>query len=523
MRAPLYHVWIPTYNRPELLFDLLKDLVRESKEHSVVVSVFDDGSTEDYSECKLLLSEHGWTWHQLEHCGKGGYWKLIDHAHKTLRESAANWFVQLADDFRLCRHFLTRCTESWSSIEDNKKICLNVLCDKSRLNTPCWSGIYPERVNKDVRKIGWVDGAHFSSRGYYELLKWSCREPLGYSKRGNKTGSGVYWAITQDILNAKKNMYQVARSLVVHRVVKSAMHPNLGPARLLSLRAHRFVGGSESEKRLLYGDKVHVCMCSIPSREKQLEECVASLLPQVSDIHVVLNGYSKVPAFLDHKRITVYRSSDIGNFRSDAKFWPIEDLHGYIFLCDDDLTYHETYVPILISWIEHTKRKAVCAMHGAVLLDPTTGYYESRKSYPCLHQVLDRQWVHVGGTGAMAFHTDTIKVKRAVTCLRNVHDEREHNMSDLVMAKLTQTKRIPVLVAPHSSGVVVQRVLDEGIYEHGAKKDGSVFDSRRVSSDFVRGRSWKLFSIEEETQDVEECVTTKRKRKPFFVMRFNHA
>jgi len=51
-------------------------------------------------------------------------------------------------------------------------------------------------------------------------------------------------------------------------------------------------------------------MATMPSRVNSLFETVKSLLPQVTELHVYLNEFDNVPAFLSNPKIKVYRSQD---------------------------------------------------------------------------------------------------------------------------------------------------------------------------------------------------------------------
>jgi len=485
------HVWVPTYNRAGMLYDLLTDLERETKQHpSLLVSIFDDGSADDYSACKALIATHkGWTFTSFEHGGKLQYWRLIGRAHAQLKASKAHYYIQMADDYRLCERFVDQAIEAWESIDDKKKIAVNIVCDVSRKNQSCWGSEPPKTYNDFVTQTGWIDGAQISTRKYYSLIDWSCpdtAERMAAHKSGR--GSQVGFVISQVLAAHNMNIYRVIKSLVVHRLAKSAMHPDMNPWRCVGMIADDYIDGHEAHQRLMYMDTVTASLCSIPSREGMLKRCVESLLPQVNHINVMLNGYRHVPGFLKHERITVERSQRVGDYKSDGQFWWCESVKGYNFLCDDDLWYAPNYVAFALAWLEAKDRTAVIGYHGAVLRQPFKSYYKDRITYPCQHKVEGGPHiVDVIGTGALVYHTDTIKLTRENTCCRPITDPREHNMSDMVFSTVARSQNVTCLVIPHSAGFVVQHEADVGIYENSATHNGSEKDSLYFQTEAARG------------------------------------
>jgi hypothetical protein len=291
-------------------------------------------------------------------------------------------------------------------------------------------------------------------------------------------------------------MYQASPSLVAHRLTGSAMHDDFKPERGLSVLAHDFVDGSEDLRRLTLPDTVTVSICSIPSREHMLASTIASLLPQVDAINVILNGYGHVPAYLDHPKVRVARSQDIGDFRSDAKMWFAEEVAGFHVLCDDDLEYHPGFIEHLVLWMEHFDRKVVVGHHGVVLTQPFESYYRSRRIFHGMRPLDVPQWCHLVATCSCAYHASVLKLPRAEVCERAVVDEREHNMSDMVFAAQVQAQGLPVLCVGRSKAMYHQVAPDEGIFEHSRKGDGSVFDSSAIQTAFIRSQPpWVIRSI----------------------------
>lgn len=197
-------------------------------------------------------------------------------------------------------------------------------------------------------------------------------------------------------------------------------------------------------------------IASLPERESTLLHTVQSLLPQVDKIFVGLNNYKRIPRFLKHDKI---EAKIFDNSMGDAvKFYDVEKRDGYILTCDDDLVYPENYADYMIEKVN--KYKAVVSLLGKrydrhPIVSFRTGYSEL---YRCLGTVLRDREVHVGGTGAMCFHTDHIKVKFS--------DFQKPNMADLWMAKIAREQNIPIWVVAHSRNFVGYHHYDWRIWNH---------------------------------------------------------
>jgi len=191
-------------------------------------------------------------------------------------------------------------------------------------------------------------------------------------------------------------------------------------------------------------------VASIPEREEMLRVMVASILPQVDRLNVMLNGYNQVPSWLADSKIT-YTLLD--NSTGDAaKFYGVERLKGYIFTCDDDILYPVDYIDRLTEAIERHYRRAIIAFHGRTMLPkPVRSYYRDR--YEAFHYLFGLDYdakVSTVGTGVMGFHSSTIRLKYA--------DFRLPNMADIWIAKFAKEHGVPLVVARH--GAMWLRSLD---------------------------------------------------------------
>ena len=200
------------------------------------------------------------------------------------------------------------------------------------------------------------------------------------------------------------------------------------------------------------GTKVFAGIASFPAREAALGVTVASILPQVDELHVYLNDYPRVPAFLQHNKITVYRSQDTaGNLKDTGKFWAAAHVDGYFITLDDDLVYPTDYATVLLRGIEQYERKVVCTFHGRSFLTlPTTSYYRGalKRLYRCLGAQPHNRGVQFGGTGVMGMHTSTLRPR--------MEDFRAHGMADVWVGILAARNKVPIVSLAHRSGWITE-------------------------------------------------------------------
>jgi len=191
---------------------------------------------------------------------------------------------------------------------------------------------------------------------------------------------------------------------------------------------------------------ITVQIATLPERESHLSLTVASLIGQVDSMFVALNGHKEVPSFLlDNPKISyLLMDNSLGD---GAKFYGTDKLDGYIFTCDDDLIYPQGYVEHMIQGLKR---------HGGIVTAlgkrydklPVESFGKGfTRLYSCLNRVHNDVQVHVGGTGVMAWHSDTIKI--------NPHDFSRKNMADIWVSKLAYEQNIKITVLSHPRGYVI--------------------------------------------------------------------
>lgn len=152
-----------------------------------------------------------------------------------------------------------------------------------------------------------------------------------------------------------------------------------------------------------------VCgMASIPSRVDVLRITVDSILPQVDHLFVYLNGFDWVPEFLASEKITVFRSSEYGDYRDNSKYFGLRCLEeeGYFFSIDDDIEYPSDYVSEMVAAIERYDRSAIVGVHG-VIYGAGSRLFLDRAVLHFRNPLEADVPVSALGTGTTAFHTST--------------------------------------------------------------------------------------------------------------------
>ena len=203
---------------------------------------------------------------------------------------------------------------------------------------------------------------------------------------------------------------------------------------------------------------VTASLASIPARKELLQQVVAALLPQVDRLNVYLNGYSEVPPFLVDARICVGRGEDLGDA---GKFFWAGAVRGYHLTCDDDILYPLDYVSRMVEAIEGYSRSAVISYHGS-LISKNFHSYRGPGSRKVIHFeaiCLEDTSVHLGGTGVMGYHAQTLPV--------HVSDFRCPNIADVWMGALTQKSRVPI-VSPAKPEGWIRGLSDTGLYDESS-------------------------------------------------------
>ena len=482
LECPPVAVVIRSFNRPMYLMRLLNDCEREAKSHRLSVWVFDDASSAKMAGCAKKCRANGWTWMSSNvHFGRQGSWRMWDWMFAAMSRDKRPYLLFLDDDMRLCDRFLLRAFGLWQTIEDEHKGALTLLVDKTRKEAACWSGQRPERLDGGVELTQWLDTGFLCPKTFLTRLggRVEAISPARWKKQPDAS-TGVGAQLTKRAREAGMNLYRSARSHLVHLPGPSVMNPTRGPDRLLT---DRFVDGDETLTWMSgVGGRVEASLASIPSRSALLQRVVASLLPQVDLLRVYLNGYADVPGFLSSEKILVRRSQDYGDLGATAKFFWCHKAEGYQLICDDDILYPSDYARQMILALNRYRNKAVVGVHAVTLKDKVRSYFRDRTVVSMAEALLSDQFVHLVGTGTVAYHADVGKL--------SLDTFEVTNMTDIWFGLWCQQKRLPVVAVSRSNDWMQPLHSGDGIYEKGLQNEGC-----RVEV-LNRVESWKIHKAE---------------------------
>ena len=452
-------ILITTYNRPYQLLNLLKQINEQRGKYNIELLVVNDCSDVNYTKPVNFLQENfkGSVFYSTDrNYGKKHYYSLVGSAYEFALESKWDYFIQLPDDVSLIDNFFDISIRLFNIIPREKRAAINLITDIARFGRPCFNKIEPETKEFEgytFYETGWMDMCFMCNDKLFGLLNHKI-EPVHTGWSGNpKLSSGVGKQISNRITEQGYRFYQYSTSLVIHQHGESRMHPILRKKIPLISKM----------------DKITASLASFPPREMALKGTVESILPQVDELHVYLNNYVQTPKYLEHPKIRVYKSQLCDDDLGDAgKFYTAEFIKGYHFTIDDDLIYPFYYVQNMIDAIEKHGRKKAITLHGRIFNQlPVKSYYKGHSfAYGCLNEVKKDTLVHVGGTGVMAYHTDTIRF--------NLELFEMTNMADIWFAKHCHENNVRILLLAHEKGYIKNSPyyrLNETIYANCHQND----------------------------------------------------
>lgn len=457
------HVVITTYERPDDLLALLCDISSSKGSSAVTVTVYDDASPSDYSKVETYLRNRGWTYHRSpKRHGKKGYalW-LSQILAQASAKSKASYVMVLQDDVRLCHRFFSETLVTWKSIPNKNKGTLQLMRDAGRAGKVCWTGIEPKERGS-VTFTGWVDCLFMTTREIAHYMgatppkidgdRWS-------EDASRSSGFGEHYS--KLLVERGYGLYCARKSLIAHLGQTSTMNPKArreNPALAVAFR-----DGDCVHKGMMDREPIVASLATIPSRQKELRKVVQSLLPQVHEVRVYLNGYKKVPSFLEHPRITVVRSQDQGDRGDAGKFYWIEQSKGYVLSCDDDIIYPQDYAVTMVRAIERHKRKAVVSVHGSLVVNQMGSYFRNRELFHFRAEQSKDRRIHVPGTGVTAFHVDALKLTRKSFSTKF--------MADIHLAVAAKTQGTRVVLVAHPKDWVRTFEIEDTLYARHHRND----------------------------------------------------
>ncbi len=203
---------ITTYEREDLLKSLLNDINKYKNYLKIKIFIFDDGSNIQYN---LKDYDVKYIKYLVNH-GKKQYWKLINDIFKVFKHISSNYYMILPDDINLKNNFFNYAFKFYESINDPKKICLNLLMDESRRGKKNWTNFQPIEYS-NYYLTQWNDLCFLAEKNFFEVLNYEIT-PIDENSWANNENlsSLVGQQISIRLYKLNKNMYHVKNSLVTH-------------------------------------------------------------------------------------------------------------------------------------------------------------------------------------------------------------------------------------------------------------------------------------------------------------------
>lgn len=461
---------IISYNQPENLIALLKDLERESNSRNILleVRVYDNASNIDLAESITFIQENGWRFTRMSvHYNKQQTWRLINHVYQELKNIHQDTMLAfLPQNVRLCQMFFNRAQNLWDRINDPRKLTLTIMVDAQRENASCWTGFRP-RKKDGFSKIQWVDSVFVAQFSYLRALDFKV-PPISATRWEKKPdlSSGVGQKISVKLHKAGYGLYRVENSLVENglgtvpnyfKTVRfidkliTAKNNNENFS-IIGQNSQRTINNIDNKIRITYKCPIVASLATIPGREKSLARTVTSLLSQVDRLNIYLNGFTAIPAFLYAPRIHIVHSLEHGDRGDSGKFWWCQSVSDtYYLTCDDDIIYPPDYVFRMVSAIEYYKREAIVGIHGITMLSKIQSYYRDRKVIHTSKPLERDQPVHLVGTGCAGWHSSTLDI--------SMDQLKIPNMADIWLGVICQKNKVPIVcLARPSNWLKVQKV-----------------------------------------------------------------
>jgi glycosyltransferase involved in cell wall biosynthesis len=316
-------VLITTYNREESLLKIIDKIITQV-DHIYIV---DDSSQydiyhslKDYKD-KITLLING------SHMGKAGYYKTVSRLFSLVQKTKYDYYFMIPDDMMPADNWLEKSISLWESIDHSSKICLSIYSDASRFMLPCWSQFQPQMISDDIILSQWMDLCFMATYDFFDKLAFQIPDPEIDYQEQPLMSSGVGRYISRNMNGMRQLMFHT---------VKSLMLP-MDESQKSQMNANERAIHPKINKPIKLSQKKYAGLATIPGREKMMKKAVESMLPQVDHIYISLNNYTKIPAWMDHKKITaIFNNNSKGD---SSKFSMANYVDGFFFSIDDDLIY----------------------------------------------------------------------------------------------------------------------------------------------------------------------------------------
>jgi hypothetical protein len=210
---------INSYNRPEMLNNLVEDINKNQKDYKIIIGIFDDCSTQKTKFNQSNIKQFG----MFPNMGKKKYYVTYNATFSFVKSINSKYFIYLPDDVSLVDNFFDEVKRIYESITSTKKICLSILTD-DRVNRSHWGYRDPKDFGEFLQ-TQWNDLCFICEKNFFETLNYRINAIDEKRWIKNPTiSSGVGHQITQRLNSAGKFLYHTKKSLVYHGDHESKMN-----------------------------------------------------------------------------------------------------------------------------------------------------------------------------------------------------------------------------------------------------------------------------------------------------------
>lgn len=209
------------------------------------------------------------------------------------------------------------------------------------------------------------------------------------------------------------------------------------------------IKGNFGNKKDLIDKNISVNLATYPPREDSLIKCLNNLLQidLIDVIRVYLNEYNDIPSNFPKNNKILYLLGE-KNLKDSGKFYWANDIKNeYYFTIDDDLIYPREYFIDHIKLLKKYDNKIFVSLHGKIMKDCPTTFNDNLKSFHCLKDLDNDEWINNGGTGVMLFDNSIYTIP--------INFFEYHGMADLFIGYFCQMNKIPIICRKHTSNDLI--------------------------------------------------------------------
>ena len=212
---------ITTYNRPDMLYSLIENLLKEKGSYKIHIAIFNDGSSEKYDLKKYDIKHI----RMFPNMGKQKYYITFNSTFSYVKKINSKYFIYLPDDVGLVSDFFNKVKDLYELIPDQNKISLSILTD-DRVKRKVWTNTVTQDFG-EYYKTQWNDLCFISEKKFFEVLEYSINEiPKTRWDDNPNLSSGVGQQISHRLDKLNFGMYHTKLSMVIHGDHESKMNKN---------------------------------------------------------------------------------------------------------------------------------------------------------------------------------------------------------------------------------------------------------------------------------------------------------